>query len=326
MPRARDESPKLKQVLHSWQILSIAITVVIGTGVFNDYGSAAKTCGPAGLLIVFLIVGVLAISSMDSFSELLQLFPTVNPMVELVYEFVDPELARVVGFAYWFAYSSFLPVQVTTAGSYLNLYAPDDGGWKFGKIVCFWIFAPFIITLLNIAPVKYFGYVESAGGLVKLALLSIVILMLFYIAGEAHGGTFIEEGVFSRLSSDALPGSAICLSIVFIVFSFLGIESIAVTAFEAYDVEDIRRPSQWVTLIIFMVYFLCTLAQVMTIDWKNDNNLATLDNQTTPAYSLDNRTSTTSAVIIAALEQNEVNLAKAINAIMLFCAISAANR
>lgn len=214
MPPSRGDAPKLKQILHSWQIFSIAVTVVIGTGVFNDYGAAAKTCGPVGLLIVFLMVGVLAVFSMDSFSELLQLFQTVNPMVELVHEFVDPSLAQIVGLAYWFAYSSLMPVQLTTASGYLNLYAPNTSGWQFGKVITFWILAPLIITLLNIAPVKYFGMVESAGGLVKLVLLLLIILILFYLAGEAHGNVFWSQGVISRLTPEAFPGSAICLSIV----------------------------------------------------------------------------------------------------------------
>lgn len=325
MAHSRNGAPKLKQILHSWQIFSISVTVVIGSGVFNDYGSAAKTCGPVGLLIVFLIVGVLAIFSMESFSELLQLFPTVNPMVELVHEFVDPSLARVVGFAYWFAYSSFMPVQVSTASGYLNLYVPNTDGWEASKIVTFWVLAPLIITLLNIAPVRYFGMIESAGGLIKLGLLLVVILMLFYVAGEAHGSAFWDQGVISRLSSEGLPGSAICLSIEFIAFSFLGIESIAVTSFEALDIEDVRRPSKWVTPVTFIVYFFCAIAQIMTLDWRNESSVSALADQNTPPYSLEGGRSTTSALIIAALRQHENTLARALNGIMMFCALSAAN-
>jgi len=325
MSRSTDDAPKLKQILHSWQIFSIAVTVVIGSGVFNDYGAAAKTCGPVGLLIVFLTVGVLAIFSMDSFSELLQLFPTVNPMVELVHEFVDPSLARLVGFAYWFAYSSFMPVQMATASGYLDLYAPDTSGWKFGKVVTFWILAPLVITLLNIAPVKYFGMVESAGGLTKLVLLLVIILILYYVAGEAHGNVFWSQGVVSRLGPDALPGSAMCLSIEFIAFSFLGVESIAVTSFEAFDIKDIRQPSKWVAPVTFVVYLFFSIAQIMALDWTNESYVAPLANQTTAPYSLIGGGSTASALIIAALKQNEKLLARAMNGIMMFCALSAAN-
>lgn len=54
------------------------------------------------MLVAFFVVSTLAIAAMDGLSEMIQLFPTVNPIVELVHEFVDPELARLTGFAYWY--------------------------------------------------------------------------------------------------------------------------------------------------------------------------------------------------------------------------------
>lgn len=38
---------------------------------------------------------------MEGLSEMIQLFPTINPIVELVHEFVDEDLALLTGFVYW---------------------------------------------------------------------------------------------------------------------------------------------------------------------------------------------------------------------------------
>lgn len=75
---------------------------MIGTGIFTDIARAAATAGPAGLMIGIAVVGLIAIAVMDSLSELIQLFPTVNPIVEFVDLFVDPALATCVSISYWY--------------------------------------------------------------------------------------------------------------------------------------------------------------------------------------------------------------------------------
>lgn len=80
----------------------IVITVVIGSGCFTDFGVAARTAGPVGLILAVLILGVVAVCAMEGLSEMTQIFPTVNPLVELVHHFVDADLALCVGISYWY--------------------------------------------------------------------------------------------------------------------------------------------------------------------------------------------------------------------------------
>lgn len=77
------------------------LTAVIGTGIFSSNGEALKSAGPAGLLVAVVIVGVVAIAFMEGLSEMIQVFPTANPIVDYVEEFVDQDLSLCVGIAYW---------------------------------------------------------------------------------------------------------------------------------------------------------------------------------------------------------------------------------
>lgn len=79
----------------------IAISGVIGCNVFANDGKALKAAGPGGALVAFVIVGIITIMVMESISEMIQLFPTENAMVEYVKVFVDEDLAWVVGLGYW---------------------------------------------------------------------------------------------------------------------------------------------------------------------------------------------------------------------------------
>ena len=80
----------------------IAISAVVGTGVFVSSGEILHGAGPAGLLVALTVVGVIACAVMECLSELIQVFPAPNALVEYVWAFVDPDLAYLVGIAYWY--------------------------------------------------------------------------------------------------------------------------------------------------------------------------------------------------------------------------------
>ena len=53
------------------------------------------------MLVTMGIMGLVAICVMEGVSELTQLFPTPNAVVQYVRAFVDKDLGWVVGVAYW---------------------------------------------------------------------------------------------------------------------------------------------------------------------------------------------------------------------------------
>lgn len=79
----------------------IAISTVIGVTIFSGDGAALEVAGPSGALLAFAVVGIVAICVMEGISEMIQMFPTPNALMEFVRAFVDEDLAWVVGIAYW---------------------------------------------------------------------------------------------------------------------------------------------------------------------------------------------------------------------------------
>ena len=100
-------------------------------------------------MLVIGIVGIIAALFMEALSEMLQIFRTVNPLVEYVQVFVDPALAKCVAAVYWFSYASFMALQLVTAASYLK----ED--LDIGETISiFYITVPLILLVLNILPVE----------------------------------------------------------------------------------------------------------------------------------------------------------------------------
>lgn len=77
------------------------ISAVIGGGIFTTNATALHVAGPGGFIVATVVIGFIAICVMESISELVQLFPCPNAVVEYTRAFVDKDLAWVVGIAYW---------------------------------------------------------------------------------------------------------------------------------------------------------------------------------------------------------------------------------
>lgn len=113
-----------------------------------------------------------------------------------------------------------------------------------------------------------------------------------------------------------------------IAFSYLGIETFAITTFEARDSADLRIPSKVIAYAAFACYVLLAIATSLCLNWAESTEVMTLVEQ----FFAVKRTvepgtvsSTTSAMIVAALKVGELSVAQAMNGMFIFCALSAAN-
>lgn len=101
---------------------------MIGVTIFYSVGNALQVAGPSGALLAFAIVGIVAICVMECVSELIQMFPTPNAIVEFVRIFVDADLAWVIGVGYWSDYiikTLFALWLISTLKVYLRCHLPD---------------------------------------------------------------------------------------------------------------------------------------------------------------------------------------------------------
>lgn len=109
-------------------------------------------------------------------------------------------------------------------------------------------------------------------------------------------------------------------------FSFLGVETVAVTAFEAKYSKSLRLPSQIIAYVVFILYLLCAIGELLNIKWT-DNFLPVIfggvDNSTTigePQYPRSN-----SMAVIATWQAGFHNLAGFLNGCLIFSVLSCSN-
>jgi amino acid transporter len=141
----------------------IALSAVIGGGIFSNNGEALEVSGPVGMIISVVTIGIISISVSEGISELVQQFPAPNAIVEYVSVFVDKDLGWVVGIAYWYtlsistlrplhqanraryAFASVFAVQ-NLAAAQLSTYWNLSETWQ---TLAFYVLAPIAILAIN---------------------------------------------------------------------------------------------------------------------------------------------------------------------------------
>lgn len=79
----------------------ITINATVGIGLYGSAGTILLVGGPLALVLSFFAAGLVAWAVMQCVAELLCLWPMPGALALYVKEFLDPELAIVVGIAYW---------------------------------------------------------------------------------------------------------------------------------------------------------------------------------------------------------------------------------
>jgi yeast amino acid transporter len=124
-----------------------------------------------------------------------------------------------------------------------------------------------------------------------------------------------------------LPGNLIAysFSLPLVAYSFLGIEIIAVTAFEAKYSSSLKWPSRIIAYAVFVLYFLCTIGEALTVDWRS-NHLPLVygghGGNSTTALGPPN---SNSLAVNAAWAAGHHKLAGFLNGCLIFSVLSASN-
>lgn len=260
---------QLRQELRSYQIIFIVLSALIGTGIFVTNTDALELTGPDGLLVALLVLGVITVSVGDTVGHLVQLFPAPNAIFEYTYNFVDHELAWVVGFSYWYAWVAVFATEFLQAAAIAAYWSPSPNLIS----IMFYIITPLVFVVLNCLNVKYFGWVETAGGVLKVILMIGVSIALFVVAGEDNEGRVgpINAKFHTNTNYTSNFGTAFCMALPLVAWSFGGIDSTTMAAFEARSVKDIALASSSVHWITFLLYLFFGISIMLTVPWNSSS-------------------------------------------------------
>ncbi|AEW44678.1 L-asparagine permease [Serratia symbiotica str. 'Cinara cedri'] len=253
--------------MSSRQIQMIAIGGSIGTGLFLGTGGRLEIAGPA-LALVYLVCGVFSFFILRALGELILYRPTSGSFVSYAHEFLGEKASYIVGWMYFINWVMTGIVDITAVALYMHY-------WSAFSEVPRWLFALLalvIIAVMNIIGVKWFAEIEFWFSLIKVAAISIFLIIGVICLGT---GKLVEghtTGLHLIIENGGLFPHGVLPAIVLIqgvIFAFAGIELLGTAAGECQEPAKIMpKAINNIILRISIFYIGSILLLVLLLPWN----------------------------------------------------------
>ena len=248
----------LQQHLTSAQMVMIAIGGAVGTGLFMGSAFAIGFAGPA-VLVSYAIGAFIALLLIGCLGEMTVAHPTSGSFGAYAEYYLGPMAGFVVRYAYWAALVLAVGMEVTAVGMYMAYWFKEVPQW-----VWVGIFSAVLIGV-NLRSVKVYGAVEYSFSAIKVAAIVAFVLIGAYVvfgtstpgigfANYQLGGGFWAKGAWGMW-----------LGVIVAMFSYLGVEAIAVAAGEAQHPQQAVQTAMKTTVLRLVLFYLLTLALMLAI-------------------------------------------------------------
>ena len=252
----------LHQSLSKAQITMIGLGGAIGTGLFMGSGIAIGYAGPA-VLISYLIAAFAAVVMVFSLSEMAVVHPTAGSFGIYAETYINPWAGFMIRYTYWLAQVIAVGGEAIAAGVYMTFWFPEVPVWMWS------IGFAVILLYVNSRSVGNFGTFEYWFAFIKVAAIVVfIILGVSTILG-------IGQPAVGTANLTGLPGGfmphgwgGVWMGVIIGLFSFAGIEVIAVTSGETRDPKTaIPAALRTMAVRLFLFYILALAIVVSFVPW-----------------------------------------------------------
>lgn len=251
------KSEQLKRVLKPVHLWGIAVGLVI-SGEYFGWNYGWGVAGTIGFLIATIIVTVMYVTFIFSYTELTTSIPHAGGAFAYAYRAIGPFGGLIAGYATLIDFLMATPAIAFALGSYLHFLYPGI------PILQSALIFNVLFILINIAGVK-----ESAVFSVFITILAVVELLLFM-------GVVAPSFKMANYISNPMPfgWTGVFAALPFAVWFYLAIEGVAMVAEEVKDPQR-NIPKGYISglaTLIFLAFGVMILTGGIT-DWRKLNNI-----------------------------------------------------
>lgn len=303
--------------LRNYQVTMIGFCSGIGTGLFVGTGSAYAKAGPAGLLLAYIVVGMVLWCVMQSIAELATLLPTAGSFPHWATRFIDPAVGFSLAISYGYCYNIAIASETSAAAVIVSYWTDLTPAVVISVGLV-------LILAINLMSVRFYGESEVIGGAVKvLCFLGLVIVSIVITSGGGPNHQTIgfrfwhHPGPWTNYNGITGPTGhflGFLSSFVNASFSFIGVETVVITAAESVDPHRaIPKAARRVTYRIAFFYILGALLIGIIVSPQNK------------ALTSGSNNANSSPFVVAIKEAGISALPSIVNACILIAAWSAGN-
>lgn len=252
---------ELQRGLEQRHITLMSLGAAIGVGLFLGSASAIKLAGP-GILLGYAFSGLIMFFIMRALGEMAIQKPVAGSFSKYARDYLGPLAGYITGWNYWFLWIVTGMAEITAVGIYMEYWFPDIPRW-------IWALAALVIMAsINFLAVKAYGELEFWFALIKIVTILAMIVsgagMIFW--GIGNGG--IATGIGNLWENGGFFPNGIkgvLLSLQMVMFAYLGIEMIGITAGEVKNPE--KSLSRAIDSVFWriLIFYVGALFVIMSI-------------------------------------------------------------
>ncbi|MFX1677269.1 amino acid permease [Paraburkholderia sp. A2WS-5] len=254
----------LHKALTQRQISMIGIGGAIGTGLFMGSGIAIGYAGP-GVLISYAIAALIAVIMVFSLAEMAVAHPTAGSFGTYAEMYLSRWAGFVVRYTYWVIEVVAVGGEAIAVGLYMGFWFPGIPVWLWS--IAFGI----ALIYVNCRSVSNFGSFEYWFALIKVvAILGFIVVGLAHVFGIGTGSPGVGLHNLTGLPGGFMPHgfSGVWMGVLMAIFSFYGVEIVAVTSGEAKDpTRAIPHALRSMVLRLTLFYILALGIMVAYLPW-----------------------------------------------------------
>lgn len=248
----------LHKKLSSRQMSMIAIGSAMGTGLFLGSKFAIGFAGPA-VIISYAIGALITLLLIACLTEMTIQHPTTGSFATYAEYYVHPLAGFLVRYCYWICNVLAIGTEVLAIAEYMKFWFPDISAWVW--IVLF----PLLLIVINAYSVNTFGSIEYWFSSIKVFAITAFIILTTALLFSRHSLGDIQHHLFDFGGFAPHSVNGIWIGVIISIFSFLGVEMIAIAASEAKEPEKSVRYAFKATLVRLFLFYLLTLGLIVSL-------------------------------------------------------------
>jgi amino acid transporter, AAT family len=252
-----DPESGLRHQMTAGQMTMVAVGGSIGTGLLLGTAAAIELAGPA-VILSFVLAAFISWTVALALGELASTHPAAGSFG--VYG--DLYLNHWAGFisraGYWLALAVSIGAEMVASATYMQLWLP-----RVPAIV--WVFAfSALLLAVNLLSVHSYGRFEFWFAMIKVAVIAAFIVLgaVLLLTGRAAPQYTVHGGFFP------LGAAAPLLAITFAIYTFGGVEFVAVTSGESTSATAVARAARVTFLTLALVYLGAIIILVGIMPWN----------------------------------------------------------
>ena len=286
-----------KRTLSNAHIQLIALGGTIGTGLFLGVGDSIHRAGPS-VILIYIVVGIFLFLLMRALGELIMSDLNKHTYIDFIEKYLGKNIGFITGYLYWLSWITLGMAETTALGIYFQYWFPGLKPWIPGLITIV------LLLIINLISARVFGNLEFSFAIIKIVTIVAFVILIGYLL-VTGGKTSFGPVTFANLDDNggffARGGKGFLQGFRMVIFSFIGVELIGLTAAEAQNPKvTLRNAINQLPVRIILFYVLAILAILLVIPWSKVSTNSSPFVEALGATGIKNASSIINFVVISA--------------------------